>query len=109
MNTRVQDIKPSNIFMNSRGNIKVLCPFSIPAPIDPFLTPSPTHNYFSPEELEARKKGQMFNETSSDTSESYGIGLSLLSAGLLGSQYDIYDYSNNTLKEDLLRDRIRKF
>ncbi len=51
----------------------------------------------------------MFNETSSDASEAFSIGLSLLSAGLLGNQYDLYDYSANTFKDGVLDERLKEF
>ena len=58
---RLEDIKPSNIFMNTKGNIKVLTPFSTPQTLEPYLEPGPTLTHFSPEELDARQQGQMFN------------------------------------------------
>ena len=50
----------------------------------------------------------MFNESNSDSSEAFAIGMTLLSAGLISGQFEVYNYPNNKINAALLEERLGK-
>lgn len=58
---RISDLSLTNIFMNDSGNIKLLTPFSLPDSFEPYSDPLVKEVYFSPEELQGRQLGRMYN------------------------------------------------
>lgn len=79
---RVGDIRPKNILMNKEGQIKVMTFLSFPNELSPFSDHS-SRVFFAPEELDQRKKGYMQSTCDAVKSESFSLGMTVLSMVLL--------------------------
>jgi serine/threonine protein kinase len=89
---KVGDIRPSNIFINEDGQIKVANVLSWPDESTNFektaFEKMPT--YLSPEEADLIAEGKHDNLTNKVLSESFSIGITLLEAGLLWDVSQLY-------------------
>lgn len=104
---RFSDPSLANIFMNDSGNIKLLTPFSLPDAFEPYADPLAREVYFSPEELQDRQLGRMYNETDPMRSCSFAIGMLVLSLALLKPLYFLYDYDQNQVDYPQLEQQLQ--
>ena len=97
------DIRPHNILFNEIGELKIIHRFSWPGELSNFektrFDNIPT--YLSPEEINLLCAGKTYNSSNKIKSESFSIGLTLLSALYLKDFSDLYDatYMNMDLEE----------
>jgi serine/threonine protein kinase len=89
---KVGDIRPSNIFINEEGQLKIanLCSWPYEKPNFDKTAFEKQLTYLSPEEMRLVAKGHHQNTTDHLLSESFSIGLTLLEAGLLFKARELY-------------------
>ena len=91
-NIKTGDIRPSNIFFNDNGDVKVVTQHSWPEESTNYektlLTSEKT--YLSPEENEEVGIGRSPPNSDIETSEAFSTGLTLLDAALQEESYDLY-------------------
>lgn len=89
---KVGDVRPSNIFINEDGQIKVANVLSWPDERTNFEKTAfeKTSTYLSPEEADLIAEGKHDNLTNKILSESFSIGITLLEAGLLWDVSQLY-------------------
>jgi serine/threonine protein kinase len=92
LDSRLGDVKPSNLLLNKQGQIKMLTRFSLPTFLDSFSQESPKGSLFSPEELESRRKAFKLNKNNYILCESFSIGMTMLAAGALSKVSLLYNY-----------------
>lgn len=97
LGSRIGDVKPSNILLNRKGNIKILNKYSVPSLINPYLDNDSKTALFSPEELCSLKKAYKENPNKYIPSESFSIGMTVLSAGTLNNLCSIYNYGSSEI------------
>lgn len=101
INQSLVDIRPSNIFLNEDGRIKVACSLSWPLEISNIqkaMDKEPT--YLAPEDLERISRNQLFDGPG-QLAQAFSMGLTALSVGNLICYDDLYDLKNNNF--DVMR------
>lgn len=103
------DIKPSNIFVNDEGRIKVASIFSWPRELPSYikLVDQGGLNFnglLAPEDFPLLQNNNLDNDAN-EQSEIFAIGATVLSAGILDDLSSIYDYKNKTYNFALFQNK----
>ncbi len=97
---KLGDIKPENIFINDKGNVKVANIHSWPNEHPSFYKAIDSEAdsgtcLLAPEDIAELQRGAFDNEINNQ-SEVFAIGATVLSIGILGNFSDVYNYRNKT-------------
>ena len=109
LETKVGDIRPSTIFINECGQIRVANLCSWPnekTNYEKFIFDQEL-TYLSPEEVEDSKQGKTNQSRDKYLCEAFTIGVTILEAGLLRGSEDLYDAKKKIFNADELKRRIR--
>ncbi len=95
---KIGDVRPQNIFISERGGkIKLANSYSWPGEANSqSKTLEGIVTYIPPEEIDNMRKGSKLTGPTSEDSEQFAIGLTVLSAGILRENSDLYDLRNMT-------------
>ena len=100
----VGDIRPENVFISYDEKVKIATMHSFPhqkSAFHRFMDKlKPSHDVFlAPEDLTLASQNQLDNSINKH-SETFAIGATVLSAGLLDNLSSIYDYHNRAFRMD---------
>lgn len=106
---KLGDIKPSNIFVNDEGKIKVASIFSWPRELPSYtkLVDQGGLNFnglLAPEDFPLLQNNNLDNDANVQ-SEIFAIGATVLSAGILDDLSSVYDYKNKTYNFALFQNK----
>jgi serine/threonine protein kinase len=108
---KVGDIKPSNVFVNDDGKIKIANVLSWPRELPSFAKVVDQgglnyDGYLAPEDFPLLQNNTLDNDAN-EQSEMYAIGATILSAGILDNLSNAYDYKNKTYEFATLTNKRR--
>ena len=85
--SQIGNLSAKSIFISEKGKIRVANPFSWP---DEARKSLPV--YLPPEEIDNMRKGHKSSSSTNENSEQFGMGMTVLSAGILNESGDLYNH-----------------
>ena len=91
----IGDVRPENMLLNAEGKLQIICSISLPTTRDLFRDAIDKRKLLlAPEYLEALRKSYKSTHLDYILPESFSIGMTVLSVGILQNLTKCYDYSN---------------
>ena len=107
--SKLGDIRPHNIFINDQGEVKAANLLSWPMELTNYAKGLENQvTYLAPEELKELEVGKLENENN-ERSETFSIGLTLLSVANLTDFSDLYDLKGYRFDGEKLQQNLGYF
>lgn len=83
-NSKIGDVRPQNVFISTKGKIKVANPMSWPGQANSYYKLYDGDvTYLPPEEMDNMRRGIRRTNNTNENCQQFAIGLTMLSAGIL--------------------------